>query len=478
MSEMWRAFAGRFVAALIVSTMVVVLTIGAAFTFASNKVRGIDTVEIDGDVLEGGRNFLLIGSDTREFVDSSEEAEHFGSAQEQTGQRSDTIMIAHVEPGGAGGFIVSIPRDLWVDIPQMGESKINAAFNAGPQRVIETIEQNFNVPIGHYLEVDFAGFHKIVDAIGSVPIYFPAPARDVKSGLLVDDAGCQRLGGDQALAYVRSRFYEYLENGEWRADPTSDLGRIRRQQYFMRTLAHEVMDTSARRPWKANQLLDSVLSSLSRDPELRFSDLRSLGRMMRGPDGVPVEMTTLPVRPERIGGQDALVLDDAPAQALFARLRSDDADGEPRTVPDIPPSSVTVSVQNATSRGGLGAITLEGLRAQGFSAVGPASNGALDDDSTTEVRHRPDDEDKAQLVLAYLGGAGRLAPIQPADGDADVVVVLGRDFEQVRAPRTTVPAPAPSATGAPAPGATSATTTPPAPSAAPFPVVGCQGAPI
>jgi LCP family protein required for cell wall assembly len=473
---MVRAFIGRFVAALVISSMVVVLTISVAFTVASNKVRDIDTVAIDSDVLHGGRNFLLIGSDTRAFVDSSDEAEHFGSADQQTGQRSDTMMIAHVEPGGRDGFLVSIPRDLWVDIPEMGEAKINAAFNAGPQRVIETIKQNFNVPIGHYLEVDFAGFRDIVDAIGSVPIYFPAPARDVKSGLNVEQAGCQNLDGDQALAYVRSRFYEYLDNGEWRSDPTSDLGRIRRQQYFMRTLAHEVMDAGVRRPWRANHLLDSLLSSLSRDPKLRFSDLRSLARVLRGTDGAPVEMTTLPVHPQHINGQDALVLDDAAAQALFSRLRSDDSSADEREVPNIPPSSVSLAVQNATSTSGLGALTLEAFRAQGFSVVGPASNGSLDDDSTTEVRYRSGEEDKGRLALAYLHGAGKLVPLERAEGDADVVVVVGRDFEGVSAPSTTAPTTAPNSTG-PTAAATSPTTTPPAPSAQPFPAVGCEGAP-
>jgi LCP family protein required for cell wall assembly len=468
-----RAFVGRFVAALIVVTMITVASIGAAFTYGASKVRDIDTAKVDTSVLHGARNFLLVGSDTRAFVDSNAEAEHFGSAQEQTGQRSDTIMIAHVEPEGRGGFLVSLPRDLWVDIPHMGKAKINAAFNAGPQRVIETIEQNFNVPIGHYLEVDFAGFRDIVNAIGTIPIYFPAPARDTKSGLLVERAGCQRLGGDQALAYVRSRFYEYLSGGQWRSDPTSDLGRIRRQQYFMRTLAHEALHASVQKPWRANHLLDAMFASLSRDSKLRFSDLRSLARAMRGTDTTPLEMTTVPVRPQHIAGQDVLVLDGAGAQPLLARLRSDVA-GPTRAVPNIPPASVTVAVQNATTRGGLGALTLDAFRSLGFSAVGPATNGTLDDDTTTEVRFKAGAEQKGQLVLAYLHGAGKLVPLERAEGDADVVVVLGRDFSDVKAPTTTAPAatnPKPTAAGA-----TTPTSTPPAPSSTPFPVVGCIGA--
>jgi LCP family protein required for cell wall assembly len=150
---------------------------------------------------------LIIGSDTRAFVDSAADEQHFGDAQGQSGQRSDTIMVAHVDPTTGTGMLVSFPRDLWVDIPGAGKSRINAAFNIGPQRVIETIKQDFDVDINHYLEVNFAGFRDIVSALGSVPLFFPAPARDKKTGLNVPEAGCQNLNGEQAFAYVRSRFY-------------------------------------------------------------------------------------------------------------------------------------------------------------------------------------------------------------------------------------------------------------------------------
>ena len=120
-------------------------------------------------------------------------------------------MIAHIDPGKHTGILVSFPRDLWVEIPGHGTAKINAAFAfGGPQLAITTIEQNFDIPISHYLEVDFAGFRDIVDAIGSVPIYFPdARARhehrpgDHRRGLPAT------FRGEEALAYVRSRYYQY-----------------------------------------------------------------------------------------------------------------------------------------------------------------------------------------------------------------------------------------------------------------------------
>src|SRR5262249_23465704 len=151
-----------------------------------------------------GNNFLFIGSVTRAVMHTKAEESQFGTtADVGSGQRSDTIMVAHINPHTGQGTLVSFPRDLWVSIPHMGSAKINAAFNAGPQRVIETIEQDFNVPISHYLEINFLGFRNLVNTLGTIPIYFATPARDKKTGLMIKTAGCKHLNGDQALAYVR-----------------------------------------------------------------------------------------------------------------------------------------------------------------------------------------------------------------------------------------------------------------------------------
>ncbi len=172
-----RAFLLRLRNALIAAVVCTVVAIGGAYFVAARKVAQVPKVNIDTSVLEPGGNYLLVGSDSRSFVATPQDAQRFGS-KTQSGQRSDTIMVAHIDGGKGTGFLVSFPRDLWVDIPRIGHAKINAAFNAGPQRLIETIEQDFDVPISHYLEVDFSGFRKIVDAIGAIPISFPAPARD------------------------------------------------------------------------------------------------------------------------------------------------------------------------------------------------------------------------------------------------------------------------------------------------------------
>jgi len=459
-----RAFLHRLITALIVAVVLSTVVIAGAYAQASRKVSKVATVPIDSSVLEPGGNFLLIGSDSRAFVNSPAEAQHFGSPQQQTGQRSDTIMVAHVDGKTGTALLVSFPRDLWVAIPGIGSAKINAAFNAGPQRVIETIENDFDIPISHYLEVDFQGFAKMVNAIGTIPIYFPAPARDAKTGLLIQTAGCKQLNGDQALAYVRSRYYESFVDGQWRADPTSDLGRIHRQQYFLRTLAQKTLHTAATSPWKASNLIDSMLASLQRDPHLGFSSLRSLAYAFHQAGGV--ETQTLPVNRQFINGQDALVLDTVKAAPLLARLRGI---GNPTIVPKnvkaLDPSTVHVAVENGSGRTGLGATANDALGRLGFSAVGAASNADRSDYAVTEIRYAPGATAKAQFLASYLGGAGKVVALGGnAPGGVDVVLVLGRDYNGISRPTaksTAAAAGANSPTTQPAAGgATSVTSVP------------------
>ena len=464
-----RAFMLRLRNALIAVVLCTVLAIGGAYWLADRKVAQVPKVKIDPSVLEAGGNYLLVGSDSRSFVDSAQDAQRFGSSSTQSGQRSDTIMVAHVDGEKGTGFLVSFPRDLWVNIPGIGAAKINAAFNAGPQRLIETIEQDFNVPISHYLQVDFAGFRKVVDAIGTIPISFPAPARDAFSGLYVNEAGCRRLSGQDALAYVRSRYYESFENGRWQPDPTSDLGRIKRQQYFLRTLAHEALQTGQRAPWRGLSILDSTLASLQRDPQFGFSSFRALAYAFHG-DNVNIETFTLPTRAQTFDGQSALVLDEEKAKPLLDRLRGAEHKRAPAPPAGVSPDSVRVTVQNGSGREAAGSTTLDALGRRGFAVVGGAANADRNDYAVSEVRYSPGAKNKARLVLAYLGGAGKLVPLQSAagNGDADVELVIGRDFSGVEAPAARAPS-----SGAPA---TRPATPVPATTAAPadaLPPVGC-----
>ena len=438
-----RAFLHRLLTAFVIASVVTVIAIAGAYAEAARKVSQVSQVPIDSSVLQHGRNFLLIGSDSRAFVKSSGDAQAFGSAQQQTGQRSDTIMVAHVEPNGHA-LLVSFPRDLWVAIPGMGHAKINAAFNAGPQRMIETIENDFDVPISHYLEVDFSGFRDIVNTLGSIPIYFPAPARDHMTGLNIPTAGCVQLNGDQALAFVRSRYYESLVNGQWRTDPTSDLGRIQRQQYFLRTLASRTLHAATSKPWKATDLLDTMLKAVQRDPKLGLGPLRALAYAFHRPNGV--DTRTLPVTPLDVDGQSALQLDSAKAAPLLARLRGIGDTTASSGNSSVDPGSVHVVVENGGGITGAGARAADALGGFGFSVQGSATNADRSDYPVTEVRYASGESEKAKAVLGYLGGVGEITSLQgSAPAGADVVLVIGRDFKGLSRPQSTT-APKTSAT--------------------------------
>ncbi|MEA3056506.1 MAG: hypothetical protein QOD30_1938, partial [Actinomycetota bacterium] len=125
------------------------------------------------------QNFLLVGSDTRAFVDNPDDAESFGSASSTGGQRSDTIIIVRIDPQTKRAAMVSFPRDLWIPIAPSGqEQRINTAFSNGPQALIDTIKLNFQIPIHHYMQVDFKGFQGLVDAVGGIELFLPGPVRD------------------------------------------------------------------------------------------------------------------------------------------------------------------------------------------------------------------------------------------------------------------------------------------------------------
>src|SRR5687768_11775517 len=164
----FRAWIKTYLIALGVAGFVVVGGLAGVNFVYDQKVKNIERVDVkvdeNTDPAEPA-NFLLIGSDSRSFVDTEEEEEAFGDEADAGGQRSDTIMVVHVDPAHRKGLLVSFPRDLLVDIPGLGEQKINAAYNEGPQKVIETVQTFFDIPIHHYLEVDFAGFDAIVNAV-------------------------------------------------------------------------------------------------------------------------------------------------------------------------------------------------------------------------------------------------------------------------------------------------------------------------
>ena len=458
-----RAWLSSYLIALTIATPVMVGALVGVNLLIDQKIKSIDRVkglDLAGETEPAEpANFLLIGSDTRAFIENETQEESFGDPAEQTGQRSDTLMIVHVDPEARTGLVVSFPRDLLVQIPDVGESKINAAFNAGPQRVIDTIKANFDIDIHHYLEIDFSSFEGIVNAAGGVPIYLLAPARDKVTKFLIGpppklpfgyhfEPGCYQLDGAQALAYVRSRNYESFIDGEWIKDPTADLGRITRQQAFMKRLATEMVIKSLGNPLDANDIANEALGELQADEDLSRNDVNKLIQAFRRVDPNnpnSIEMLTVPTT---LADNNAdLILEPAAAEPIFARLRDFSGGAGTTDVPvadDGPrPAEVRVHVLNASGVDGAAADASASFDDLDFQTAGVGNNPDRIDE--TEVRYRPGSEAEAETVAKYLGGdvAGVLVEDESVV-EADVTVVLGSDFDGVsdpgeEAPATTVP---------------------------------------
>jgi LCP family protein required for cell wall assembly len=234
------------------------------------------------------RNFLITGADNNACVDP--DSPYFGvfGDREGMGERSDTIMVLRVDPSSDRIAVLSFPRDLYVDIPGSGRSRINAAYQRDdPQRLVDTIYDNFGVSIDHYIQVDFCAFKTLVDAAGGVAVPFEFPARDDNTGLNVDTPGCFVFDGEHALAYVRSRHYEYEDppgSGEWHEDPSSDLGRISRQQDFIRRTLSSVLDEGPLDPRVARGLIRAATEYVVTDRDLTPARMLEFAGVMNDVD--------------------------------------------------------------------------------------------------------------------------------------------------------------------------------------------------
>jgi LCP family protein required for cell wall assembly len=286
--------------------------------------------------------FLLVGSDSRSFVQSPSEIQQFGSPSEAAGARSDTIILVRIDPITRHVLVVSIPRDLLIDVPGCGRQKINAAFNGAltcgtthgsTQLLVQTITEGLGVPINHMIAVQFTQFAALVDELGGLRIRFPLPTRDGYTGL-DQPAGCVTLNGDQALGFVRSRHYQYDSNGRWQEDPTADLGRARRQQLALRQLAAAAETHIGTDP---RPLLRALFDHIAVDPGFTADDALRYFDALKGDH--PTVTMTLPVK---VAGDNAdqLVLDDS-AQSVLAALAGRGNASPPQHGPAAPSGQST-----------------------------------------------------------------------------------------------------------------------------------------
>ncbi len=398
-------------------------------------------------------NILLVGSDSRA-------REGAAAAADVGGQRSDTIMVLRVDPRADHVTALSLPRDLWVPIAGTGGSaRINSAYSAaGKQQVlIDTIRQDFGIPINHWIEVDFEGFRQLVDGIGGVTLYFPYQLRDRDAGFAMTRTGCAKLDGATALAYSRVRHVEYqTPDSRWHHDPLSDLSRIARQQVLMTEALKTAAGQARSNPVRLNQLLTIGTRNVSIDRGLGLDEVRDLANRFKGFDTSRFVTTTLPTTP-RPANANTLLVDRRAAEPILNVFRGLDP-GE------VSPANIDVTVLNGTVAGaptqerkGLAGDVSGALAKVGFQVGTPDDAPTLYPAST--ILYAPGDLNTAKGLARYLTGGVVLTESHDV-APGQVTLVAGLDFTTVHTD------PTPLAQLPPAPG-TPTTTAPPAGPAAP-----------
>jgi LCP family protein required for cell wall assembly len=281
------------------------------------------------------RNFLVTGADNNACVDpDSPYAPAFGD-RSGLGERSDTIMMWRVNPATSQVAVLSFPRDLFVQIAGSSRSgRINEAYERdNPQQLVDTIYQNFGILTDHFVQVDFCAFQTLVDAVDGVAVPFTTPVRDPNTGLNVPEAGCFTFSGDHALAYVRSRKLEYqLPDGEWERDGTSDLGRISRQQDFLRRTVTRLLDKGALDPDVASGLIKTLTEYIVTDEALTTSKMLEFAGVLSRVDPTTITSYQIEANPRTIQGNAVLVpsIDGDNMQAILSVFRGE------ATLADIP----------------------------------------------------------------------------------------------------------------------------------------------
>ena len=237
-------------------------------------------------------------------------------------------------------------------------NRINTAFDRkNPNKLVDTIYQNFGISIDHYVNIDFCAFKEIVNAVGGVSIPFLYETRDKKTGLYVPAPSCFEFSGDHALAYVRSRSgYSYFDpaKNDWIKDGTGDLGRISRQQDFIRRAMQRALDKGSSSPTVANKLLNAALKNVITDDQLTPISMLQLAQAMRDLNTSKIPTYTIAASGEMIGDQAVLVprIQNDTMREILALFQGKASLATPGSATDAPPTS-----DMTTNEGAIGGIT-------------------------------------------------------------------------------------------------------------------------
>jgi LCP family protein required for cell wall assembly len=443
-----------------------------------NKISALDLGShdiVDANAQYGDEDFLIVGMDSRAGANSNMDV---GTTEDAGGARSDTIMLVNIPANRKRVVAVSFPRDLAItpiqceawnpdtgvygplydsDTKKWGpknvytETKLNSTFSfGGPKCLVKEIQKLSGLSINRFIAVDFAGFAKMVDALGGVEVCSTTPLKDYELGTVLAHAGRQLIDSKTALSYVRARNVTTENNG--------DYGRIKRQQLFLSSLLRSLISKETFFSLnKLNSVVNMFISNSYVD-NIKTRDLVQLGQSVQGMNAGHVSFVTVPTgvtdengdEPPRTSDMRALfdsIINDEPLPGennmnatsspptttpnSKAAQTTQQSDTHPEHVQAVTaaPQNVTVQVSNSTAKSGLAGTASGQLKRRGFRVKSP-------DDypsplKTTKVLFSPGNEEAAATVAASFPNS----KVERITGTGNVVqVVLGSDFSAVSAP--------------------------------------------
>lgn len=357
-------------------------------------------------------NVLLVGSDSREGL-SEEQQQDLGAddvaadGTEITGERADTLILAHIDPEEDRVTMVQFPRDLYVPVATGGQAKINSALEIGKAALVTTVEDLTGLQINRYAQVNIAGFKEVVDALGGVKICITEPVPfDDATGIEItqeeiDESPLIPFDGERALRFVRSRNF-----------PNGDFARIQNQQRFLSAALNKVTSLGTIfNPARIGKLMAAARDNVRVDDNTDLTELRGTLERFRDFDPDNYEAYTAPNLGITNNEAGSVVVPDLETlEVMFEAIKANKSPAEADNAPDIDPSTVTVRFYNGTFEEGVAGAAQEKLREaiqlQGktVETLEPTNADSVDYKKSV-VRYNPEGEDmktKLELLRAAI----------------------------------------------------------------------------
>jgi LCP family protein required for cell wall assembly len=426
--------------------VVIVAAVVGDYWYINHLINRVQVTTISPQTYNNSENILLVGSTTRCGLKVQNKAYGLCSPQ-LAGVNSDVVMILHLNLTTNQVSILSLPRDMFVPNARIdGANKIDAGLFNGPSQLVAAIQEDFGIPINHYVELNFDTFADVVNVLGGIKMYFPMEVFDAYSQLYVRHTGCIQLNGIRALQVVRARHLQIRMPGDgtdyrdWPQEALSDLARIRRDHEFLKVLADAVKAKGIANPLTDERLATSVARYLTVDQAFSTSDLLNLAKHFHGVSVGSVPELTVPVVLVETGstgylyqgysyGDVEFPIDPGVEQTIDRFLdvapSVNTMDGEP--LPSS--SSFTVSVVDGTGVPNQAHVIAAGLRRRGFviHGVGTATPfGVREETVVYHATNSPASLAAAQAVIHTIEGPAVMALGRTTAG-ATVTVLTGSD---------------------------------------------------